>query len=66
LDDPGREGDLDMNAWTRTPMQKPAVRRPGFFKNLVYWIMELGRRSVSRGRRPADVEQAPLPDPVFT
>jgi hypothetical protein len=30
-----------MIGWSRTPAQEPAaVRRPGFFKNLFYWIMD--------------------------
>jgi hypothetical protein len=47
-----------MIAWSRTPAQEPAVRRPGFFKNLFYWIMdwddeaflEEGRRRVWNSR----------------
>jgi hypothetical protein len=29
-----------MSILTRTLVQKPAARRPGFFKNLFYWIMD--------------------------
>jgi hypothetical protein len=30
-----------MIGWSRTPAQEPgAVRRPGFFKNLFYWVMD--------------------------